>query len=326
MKKFTYLFFIIILTLSLSLVGCKKDDEEELNNMDDPVVVEDDNKEDDEDEFKTSEDIINEFSEIVASDEETKSLIKFIDKNIEKVTSIEGDQMVIELIDKLEKSKEELMNKLNELDDGDLLNLTIGSMEEFFPEGKIKDIENKDLREFVEEIIGNKYKLEAAEGMYYPIVDYEKIKEYDAYMSEEIKDYVHLKSIDSNTKITADAALVIPYNELANIIIETEKYIEKYAGGVYHEEVERMYKSKLDIYLSGLPNSPIYDEIGSKEINKDVLESYIETGNTGDTVTSFVVGKYINIIRDNKNIIDEDVLEEADALVEEALTLLVNAK
>lgn len=323
MKKFTYLFVIIVLALSLSLFGCEKDKGEDPNNTDDPIGAEDENEEDG---VRASEDIINEFDEIIASNGKTKDIINFIDKNIKKVTSIEGDHMVVELINILEGSKEDLLDKLNELHDGHLFNLTIDSPENYFPKDKIKDIEDKKLRELVEDVIGNKYKLQASEGMYYPIVDYEKIKEYDDYVSEEIKDYVYLKSIDSNTVIAQDAALVISYDDLADIIIETEKYIERYAGGVYHEEVERMYKSKLNIYLSGLPNTPIYDEIGSKTINDDVLESYIKTGSTGDTVTSFVVGKYVNIIRDNKKIIDEKVLKKAEALVEEALTLLVSAK
>ena len=319
MKKTGYLFFIIILILSISLVGCKKDQEDVVEETNDPVIVEDDIEE--EDELKTSEDIINAFGEIIASNEEIKDLTKFIDKNIKKVTSIEGDQMLIELINRLEADKEDLMDKL--LNKGELVGL---SSQRYFPEDQVKDIENKEVRKVVEELIANKYKLQMAEGRYYPIVDYEKIKEYDAYVSEEIKDYVHLRALDSNTAIVDDAALLIPHHELADIIIETEKYIEKYAGGVYHEEAERMYRSKLEIYLSGLPNTPIYDEIGSKEIKKDILESYIETGTTGDTVTSFVVGKYVNIIRDNKKIIDEKVLDRAEALVEEALTLLVNAK
>lgn len=320
MKKFTYLIIIIVLTLSLSLFGCTKDEGEEPNNTDDPIGVEDENDEDDN--TKTSEDIINEFGEIIADNEETEELIEFIDKNIEKVTSIEGDQMVTELINRLEESKESFMNKLMELDNGKLVNISI---ERFFPEENIKDIEDEELKELVEEIIENKYKLQLAEGMYYPIVDYEKLKEYDDYVSEEVKDYVHLKAVDSNTVIASDAALVISYDELADIIIDTEKYIEKYAGGVYSDRVEKMYNNKLDIYLSGLPNTLIYD-YNTKKINEDVLESYIETGSKGDTVTSFIVGKYVNIIRDNENIIDEEVLKKADELLEEALTLLVNTK
>ncbi|HZK32955.1 MAG TPA: hypothetical protein VFC60_00515 [Tissierellaceae bacterium] len=317
MRKFTYLFFVILLILSLSLFGCTKDEGEEPNNTDDPIGVEDENEEDD---TKTSEDIINEFGEIIADNEETEDLIKFIDNNIEKVTSIEGDQMVIELINRLEESKDDLTDKL--LDKGEIMTV---SSQRYFPEENVKDIEDKELRELVEEIIANKYKLQMAEGMYYPIVDYEKLKEYDDYVSEEIKDYVHLKAVDSNTVIASDAALVISHNELADIIIDTEEYLEKYAGGVYHEEVETMYNNKLDIYLSGLPNTLIYD-YNTNKINEDVLESYIETGSKGDTVTSFIVGKYINIIRDNENIIDDEVLKKADELVEEALTLLVNAK
>lgn len=321
MKRTIYLFTIGILVLSLGLFGCTKDEEEPTNN-DDPIVVEESEEENQEEESNTSEDAVNEFAEIVAENGEVEELVNFIDENIGKVTSIEGDQMLTELIKRLEESKEEYTDKLMKLDNGELIDL---SNEEYFPKDKVEDIEDEELKELVEELMENKYKLESSEGMHYPIVDYEKLKDYDDHVSEEVKDYIGLKAIDSNTIIASDGALAISHDELAEIIIETEEYIEKYAGGTYHKEVEEMYENKLDIYLSGLPNTPIYD-FETKEIEEDVLDSYVNTASSGDSVTSFVVGKYVNIIGENENVIDEEVLMEADLLVEEALNLLVSAK
>lgn len=319
MKRFIYLFMTITLVLALGLSGCKKDDENGSDkSMEDPVDVVEDNEEDE----KTSEDIINEFGEIIARGEDADDLVEFIDKNIKKVTSVEGDQMVIELIDRLEISKAEEMDKLHEFNESEFVDLF---SEGYFSQDKVKDIENEELRDLVENLMENKYKLETEEGLFYPVVDYEKIKEYDDYVSDEVKDYIHLKAVDSNKKMASDGSLIISHDELANRTIEVEKYIEKYAGGAYHEEVKEMYKNKLDAYLSGLPNTPIYD-YNTNKIHEDILKNYIETGNSGDTVTSFIVSKYVNVIRENRKIIDDAVKEEANSLVEEALTLLVSVK
>lgn len=322
MKRKRYLLTIGVLVLSLGLFGCAEDTEEEPANEDEPIAVEDNGEENEDLDPNISEDVINEFGEILAGNGEIEELVNFVDENISKVTSIEGDQMVSELIDKLEGSEEEYTDKLMELDKGNLVNL---SNEEYFPKDKVEDIEDEELRKLVEELVANKYKLEASEGMYYPIVDYEGLKEYNDYVSDEIKDYIDLKAIDSNTIIVSDGALVIPHDKLAEIIIETEEYIERYAGGTYSDEAERMYESKLDIYLSGLPNTPIYD-YESKEVKDPILDSYVKTGSSGDSVTSFVVAKYVNTIGENENIIDEDVLKEAGMLLEEAVDLLRSAK
>lgn len=322
MKKFMYLFTILVLVLSLTLFGCKKDDGELLTDNGDSLDEVEGNEEDNDDEPKTSEEIVNKFNEILENKVETKELVSFIDKNIKNVTSIEADQMITGLINKLEKSKEDLMESLTKLDNGKLVKL---SSQEYFPEDKIEDIKDKKLKKLVKELIDNNYKLELSGDKYYPIIDYENIKKYNDYVSAEVADYIKLKAMDSNQVIISDDALVISFDDLVKLIIKTEEYLEKYAGGKYHKEVEKMYENKLNTYLSGLPNSLIYDK-DTRKIKKDVLDSYVNTASTGDSVTAFISGKYVNVIGENKKIIDKDVFKNADLLVEEALTLLVNAK
>ena len=77
------------------------------------------------------------------------------------------------------------------------------------------------------------------------------------------------------------------------------------------------YEYKISAYLKGLPNSPIMD-YESKEINKEVLESYKKTMDKEYEI-SHIVKDYVEFIRDRDNIIDEVVLEKADELIVKAL-------
>ncbi len=232
--------------------------------------------------------------------------------------------MVSELEIILSKSLDAMTDSILEIDtNGELIK--IGGTEFFFPEDKIKDIQDENLRNVVTKLINSKYKLVNIEGNYYPLVDYEKMKQYNDYISDEMKEYIAIKAMDSNEPVAIDAGLKISYDELASRIIQTEKYIEKYSQGQRHEEMLGVYKSKLAIYLGGLDNTPISDP-QSKKVYDEVLESYRKTSKIKDSTTAFIINKYIGVIEENKLIVNKVVEDKVVSLVNEALALLEVSK
>lgn len=195
----------------------------------------------------------------------------------------------------------------------------------FFNKAKIENIKNENLKELVNKIIQGKYKLINMEGAFYPIIDYEALKIYNNYLSDEIKEYIDLKSMDSNLPTILDAGLVISFDQLAERLIKTEKYIIEYPYSIKYEEILRLYGVYLKFYLEGSDNTSIYD-YGTKEIKDEVLSSYIKTKNINETVTSRVVSKYIDIIDENQKIIDEAVLSKVIELHSEAIATLEEQK
>lgn len=310
----------LVLLLALGLAGCNKKEVEDKNqpieNLDSPM----------EDVVETEENrdkLMEEFQQALDS-ESAEDVVDFINKNIGKVTTIEGDRMVSNLENLLEDNKDSLTTKLIALDPkGELME--IGNTELFFPKESIKDIRNKDLKEEVEKLYNNRFKLINLEGQYYPIVDYDSFKDYYKGLSEELKDYYNIKAKESDQPTAIDGGLYISFDELADRIIQAEKYIQRYGGGIRYGEIHNTYGNLLDIYLSGLPNTPINDP-NTKEINKAVMKSYMETAKVEGSITAHVVNKYISLISENKGIINQNILDKAKDLVKEGKSLLESSK
>lgn len=319
-KSFVIPIICIILVLVIALAGCKKKNNDIVEPGKDSIQSKDDSGKDEVD----VKEVMKEFDKLIKNADEPNEIVKFIDEHIKGLSQIEGDKMIIDLENILESSISSETDKLFEVDtDGELM--TIAGTELFFPDNKVKDIQDEELRDYVKKLIESNYKLINLEGSFYPIVDYEKMKQYNNHISDEVKDYIAIEALDSNKPVAIDAGLVISYDELAERIIKIENYIQKYSEGKRYEEMLGNYRSKLTFYLNGLDNTPIAD-YETKKIYKDVFDSYGKTTNTKDSVTAFVVRKHINNIEESKYIIDKNVTDKVLSLVNEALSLLETSK
>lgn len=304
----------IVLGLFIILSGCNKKEPVEKEPVKEPVeTVEDVDKEE-----IDKEEIMKDF-DAVAVKNDINEIIGFIDEKINKLSTIEGDKMISDLEKNLEKGLEPQTANLLKLDsNGELIQI---SNELFFSEDKIKDIKDEKLREEVERLFNNKYKLINLEGEYYPIIDYEKLKKYNDNVSPEFKDYIAIKALDSNMPVAIDGGLYINHEDLADRILKTEEFLQKYSGGQRQEEMLREYRNKLSIYMTGIPNTPIANRDTNK-IEDDILKSYKKVADAKDPVTAFIMRKYINIIEKNEFIINDVVKESTLSLINESISLL----
>jgi len=271
-----------------------------------------------------SDGLLYEFKSIVDSNNEPYVLVQFIDENIKNATEEEAAVMILILE---EVQKEYIQEYTDEIfmEDNQMELLRLSGTELFFDEANIGQIENVKLKDIVERIFKGKYKLINMEGGFYPGIDYEKLKEYNRYLSAEIRGYIEIKALNSNKPAVLDAEITISFDELGERLIQTEKYIQKYPQGVKFEEVLRIYGDYLRLYLEGSDNSPIY-EYETREIKKDILKSYKNMKGNNKLITAKIISKYIDIIEYNKNIIDENVLSRVPKLLSEAVATLESIK
>lgn len=329
-KNITYMLIITILLFSL-LVGCKVNNDLDGNNgesMDNTRTETETIVENDE------EKIMGDFKNIVESDNEPFTLVKYVDENIDKVST----EYAVEMIRNLEEVQEKYIERYTgqlfmEENQMELLSLsevnrsaidgTEVNIEDllFFDNSKVEEIKNGNLKELVDRIIQGKFKLINMEGAFYPIIDYEALKIYNDYIAEDMKEYIDLKSMESNMPTILDAAIMISYDELAERLIKTENYISKYPDNMRYEEILRIYGLYLKFYLEGSSNTPIYD-YETKEIKVEIFSSYNKVKDMDETVTSKVISKYIDIIEENQKIIDENVLSKVTELYNEAIATL----
>lgn len=319
-------YILLILIMALSLTACNGNKDKDDNPDKPPVEVPkdpekpeepDDPKDPDQGEnTKENSEIIKEFRMIAEKKPAPDVLIKFIDENIEKVSKEDADEMINILDMSLEANKEIYADRIFELDKDDEL-INIDGEEIDFKAISIEEIKNDKLRVEVDYLYKNMYKLTNVEGAFYPIIDYKALKKYDDYINDEGREYIEIRSIDSENRTMGDGGLYIEFNELLDRILRIEKFLEKYPDSLRKTEMLYDYDYKITAYINGLPNTPIMD-YESKKITDEVLNSYniaIEKGN----YFSGIVKEHLNNIEENDNIIDDEITEKAYKLISKAV-------
>lgn len=318
-KKFLLVLTIMIMVMVFAFTGCKKKtpvEDPTSAPVNKPIVKVDKDE---------REKIAKEFDKMVTNPGELEDIVAYIDKNIGKLDELDGNHMIDTLEKVLEANLERVSDRIFANDkDNELMN--IAGKEFYFPPEKIGEIKNKKLKEEITKIYNSKLKLVNLEGAFYPIIDYAKFKEYNDYISEEWKDYLSLMSLDSEDMPFVDGAIRIPFDTLADRILKSENFLNKFIEGPRQEEVLEQYEVKLTAYMKGLDNTPIYDNMKTKLIFDDVMDSYDKISKVDGYITPTIIYKYIEEIKANKGVIDKKIFQEADKLIAEAVEMLKEFK
>lgn len=310
---------ILVLAIFVLLAGCNKK-EEPVEPTPAPPLVEEPVEEATENEKEV---IMNDFNALISQEGNSEDLISHVDDNIKKLSQIEADIMIDELEKRLDGDKEELMNRIFATDKDNEL-MAIAGTEKYFPEDKISEIKDSDLKEEIKNAYDNMYKLVNLEGEFYPIVDYSKLIKYNNALSDELKEYLEVMAMDSDNLPFADAGITITFEDLADRIIKTESHLNKYIAGLRHEELLDLYENKINAYMKGLPNTRISGE--DKQVLDQVFASYQETAALEGYITSFILNQYVEDIKANNGIIDDSIMAKADEYISEAMRMLQEYK
>lgn len=302
MKKKLFISALLILVFALFLTGCTNNDAGNGNEDvqdEDPQIMED-------------------FLLLVERNDPLE-IKEYIDANIENVSQEEATEMINHLENSLVENLEPVTDRLFSLDTNNEL-IEIGATDFFFDEEKISEITNEELKIEVQNLFDSMYKLINIEGMYNPIIDYAKLQEYNDYITDQWKDFLDVKAMDSNNPPFVDGGLIIEYDDLADRIIKTENYLTNYTDGDRRTEMIDNYDIKMSSYLKGVPNTSIAD-YDSNIIHDNVMNSYIETetANHEDSITADILSRYTDAIEENERIIDDEILQLADELISEAV-------
>lgn len=214
--------------------------------------------------------IMDEFKKIIADNAKPVEIFDFMNENAnalskENVSIILGD---------LEKLQRDSLSKLEE-------KFYAQELQKEFIEGYIAKKDINDPNSFQSEVIKslineakeNGYKVETAEGMFYPIINYSAYKNYVQYMAEDMKAYVEIMATESDAAPAKDAALVIGWDELVERALKQEAFIKKFSESSKLDEVKQLHTNYLSFVFFGLNNTPLFDYQGGV-MNADAKAAY----------------------------------------------------
>ncbi|MDO7907550.1 hypothetical protein Q5741_14165 [Paenibacillus sp. JX-17] len=118
----------------------------------------------------------------------------------------------------------------------------------------------------------NGYRLETAEGMFYPVIDYPAYERYSEYVNKDIQQYLGIRYLETVQPLSSDAALTIGYQSLLARGASVESFVRTYPYSNRINQMRSLYTLYRNTIFYGMNNTPLFDYENGK------MRSQAQTG------------------------------------------------
>lgn len=243
----------------------------------------------------------------------------------DQLSQIIGDYLNSLSTNSLDKSikVEELFQKYQKNYDFDYLSNKYGlSIErlndiEYLKREKVLQSE-LELKEYLIKNIEKGYKLSLTKETYFYVVDYQKfINIFGDFVTNQFKDYLKIKSLNSNEPYIKNEGLIITPDLLAERIVELERFRLTYPYSPHLTEINEIYKAEILTFLYGPNKTPTFNldskvfDVEIKEAFKNIIAKYPHT------YFSDIVQALLDNLEASLNILSDDVRNNVNKLLEQ---------
>lgn len=259
--------------------------------------------------------IVDEFKQMTQrNDFTTEELIKFINEKISAVSSENASMMILIL----EKNQQGDLTKLEEKYGNDKIQEKIA--ENFrgdFSEGYINSVQDKEIKDLLLETKNKGFKIETAEGFYFPVIDYSFYRKYQSNVTADIAVYIDIMSAESDKVAVKDAGLMISWDEVVKRAMKQEGFIKEFSNSAKKEDVKQLLKRYLVFALYGTNNTPLFsyeDKVMIPAAKKSYLETIPSNGNEGSF--SRIMSDYLTLLKKNDYKLTQEIDEYRKKAIE----------
>ncbi len=251
------------------------------------------------------EQVMSDFNNLMTNNQKIGEVIQFMDDNISKVSPENVSVMILALEDlqmndlptfeQKFTSGEELQVKLRELLKGNV------------DEIKIENIDDAEIKSLLEETKNNGYKIETAEGYYFPIIDYQFYKTFTPKATEEIQDYFDIMAVESNQVPAKDGALMVSWDEIVERALAQEAFLKQYPNSERLDEITELYKRYEMFTFFGLNNTPLFS-YDTKKIDTEAKSVYMDTVSRGiESNYTEMLKNFLEFLAKNNDTLNNEV-------------------
>ena len=282
---------LIIFCLSLVVTaGCAAKKQTEHNNPKEPE----------------SNTIMNEFQNVTQKDTSVEEVANFINNNISSVSKEDAAKMV----DEFEKKQKNDLPQFEDMFNKDGIQNKINS--EYKAITAQSDIKDTQLKELLAKTKNSGYKVETAEGFFFPIINYGFYKNFSSYVTPDMKDYIDIMAEESNKVPAKDAALVIAWDEVLKRALNQEKFIDTHKDSMKVNEIKQLNKKYVTFALYGTNNSPLFS-YDSKTLNPKAKEVYLNAvKNAGNSEFLKGLAGFLDVVKNNNYMLTDEVIKYRD--------------
>lgn len=152
------------------------------------------------------------------------------------------------------------------------------------------------------------YKLETAEGSFFPVIDYSAYRKYKTYVTHDISAYLEIMAAESAQPSSKDQGLIIAWTEVSARALAQEQFIQKYPKSNRVAAVRNLYSMYLTNTFYGQTNTPLfhYDNL---EMDLEAQKAYSSVLAKHDDNTPYLqkLGAFMKLLKDNGYKLDEDI-------------------
>ncbi len=237
------------------------------------------------------EQIAETFIRQASSDISADQLLKQLGESVTKVDPEQADAMLRAMDAYYTRN----LPKVEEKFQADSVQKALFELRVPITEDQFAGIEDPDVLALVQQTTAGGYKLDAAEGYVFPVVDYAELKALAGGASDAMKDYLSLMALESEDRWARDAALTIGREELAERTLAAETFIREHSDAPERQKVKDRYMIYLRSYLFGLDNTPnTEDDFKFKKEIRGEMEKFVAE-NSG-TATAAMTEQLLKIL------------------------------
>ncbi|MGI6574622.1 MAG: hypothetical protein ACOX3A_01930 [bacterium] len=247
----------------------------------------------------TGKTVMEEFSQLIDNGAELSAVIDFIDGNIDQV-SAGNASLMLDQLEKAQKENQPLLDAKFYSDES----IQVKLMELYGPQlgfelADAEQVEHEEVRALLLETRDTGYKVETAEGMFFPIIDYQFYQQYSSYVTADMQEYMEIMATESASVPAKDAALVIGWDEVLARALRQEKFIRLYPDSIKIEQVKELYAKYVSFTLFGLNNTPLFS-YDSNTMVDEAQTAYLKAAGSNED------GGYIQLVREYLQVLEEN--------------------
>ncbi|WP_077712759.1 hypothetical protein [Desulforamulus ferrireducens] len=265
---------------------------------------------------ETSAAVMQELQDLKQKGASPEEIANFITDNIAKVPKEDGSQMV----DTLEQVQREQLPQFEALFMEGAWQSKLANHYQANNYQGITDpsaIQDAELKTFLEKVTKNGYKVETAEGTFFPIIDYEFYEKFSPYVTADRKDYIEIMSVESQQVPAKDAALVISWDEVLKRAQNQEKFLTTHKDSVKAAEVKKLYQQYVVYTLYGLNNTPLFS-YETNTIDPEAKKSYLAAvKNPRHSEYLKMLSGYLDLLAKNNYVLTDEVKQYRDKVSEQ---------
>lgn len=169
------------------------------------------------------------------------------------------------------------------------------------------DTSDQELKGLLLETTENGFKVETAEGFFFPVIDYTFYRQYYQKLPSDLVAYFELMATESERTPVKDAALMIEWDEILARAEKQEQFIKEYGSSTRVEPVRRLLKQYVTFALFGCNNTPLfhYDTKRMDPEARKVYTEYIRTRKDGGF--SVLLTEFLTVLEANDYCLTREV-------------------